>query len=69
MDHGKTIMKIQMLVIGAYIMRQRAEGSDESSDVLARRWIDEHGLEFRKLFQTISRPRIGDSFSSENESA
>lgn len=50
-------------------MRQREKGSDESSDVLARRWIDDHGLEFRKLFQTISRPRIGDSFSSGNESA
>lgn len=50
-------------------MRQRAEGSDESSDVLARRWIDDHGLEFRKLFKTLSRPRTGDSFSSGNESA
>jgi hypothetical protein len=56
MDHGKTIMQIQMLVIGAYIMRQKQEGSDESSDVLARRWIDDHGLEFRKLFQTVCRP-------------
>lgn len=56
MDQGKTIMQIQMLVIGAYIMRQRQEGSDESSDVLARRWIDNHGLEFRKLFQTICGP-------------
>ena len=69
MDHGKTIMKIQMLVIGAYIMRQREDGSDETSDVLARRWIDDHGLEFRKLFQTVSRPRIGDSSSSGSESA
>ena len=56
MDHGKTIMQIQMLVIGAYIMRQKQEGSDESSDVLARRWIDDHGLEFRKLFQTVCMP-------------
>jgi len=56
MDHSKTIMKIQMLVIGAYIMRQKEEGSVESSNVLARRWIDEHGLEFRKLFQTVGRP-------------
>ena len=54
MDHGKTIMKIQMLVIGAYILRKREDGVDESSNVLARQWIDEHGLEFRKLFQTVS---------------
>ena len=47
-------MKIQMLVIGAYILRKREEGVDESSNVLARQWIDEHGLEFRKLFQTVS---------------
>lgn len=69
MDQGKTIMKIQMLVIGAYIMRQKEDGSGESSDVLARRWINDHGLEFRKLFQTVSRPRIGGSFSSGSESA
>lgn len=69
MDNGKTIMKIQMLAIGAYIMRRRLEGSDESSDTLARRWIDDNGLEFRKLFKTISSPRIGDSFSSGSESA
>lgn len=50
-------------------MRQKEEGSDESSDVLARRWIDVHGSEFRKLFQTASRPRIGGFFSSESESA
>jgi hypothetical protein len=56
MDHGKTIMKIQMLVIGAYILRKRGEGVDESSNDLARRWIENHGLEFRKLFQTVSRP-------------
>lgn len=52
MDNGKTIMKIQMLVIGAYILRQREEGSDETANVLARRWIDDHGLEFRKLFKS-----------------
>lgn len=50
-------------------MRQKEDGSGESSDVLARRWINDHGLEFRKLFQTVSRPRIGGSFSSGSESA
>ena len=48
-------------------MRQREDGSDETSDVLARRWIDGHGLEFRKLF--LSKPRIGGSSSSGSESA
>lgn len=50
-------------------MRQREDGSDETSDVLARRWIDGHGLEFRKLFQTVSKPRIVGSSSSGSESA
>lgn len=69
MDYGKTIMKIQMLVIGAYILRQQEEGVDESSNVLARRWIDEHGLEFRKLFRMVSSPRPSDSSSTDSESA
>ena len=69
MDQGKTIMKIQMLVIGAYILRKREEGVDESSNVLARRWIDDHGLEFRKLFRTVSTPRPNDSSSPDSESA
>lgn len=69
MDYGKTIMKIQMLVIGAYILRQQEEGVDESSNVLARRWIDEHSLEFRKLFRMVSSPRTSDSSSTDSESA
>lgn len=69
MDQGKTIMKIQMLVIGAYILRKREEGVDDSSNVLARRWIDDHGLEFRKLFRMVSTPQPNDSSSSDSESA
>ena len=53
MDNGKTIMKIQMLVIGAYILRQREEGSDETANVLARRWIDDHGLEFKAVQKLV----------------
>lgn len=58
-----------MLVIGAYILRKREEGVDESSNVLARRWIDDHGLEFRKLFRTVRTPRPNYSSSSDSESA
>lgn len=66
MDYGKTIMKIQMLVIEAYILKKREEGADESSNVLARRWIDDHGLEFRKLFRMVSGPQPIDSSSSDS---
>ena len=66
MDYGKTIMRIQMLAIEAYILRKREEGVDESSNVLARRWIDDNGLEFRKLFRMVSAPQPTDSSASDS---
>jgi hypothetical protein len=69
MDQRKTIMKIQMLVIWAYILRKREEGVSETANDLARQWIDEHALEFRTLFSNNQQSSSKQLFSVDSESA
>ena len=48
---GKTIMKIQTMVVRAYILHKREEGSVLSENDIVKEWISMYSKDYRSLFK------------------